>query len=179
MLSLELGSFVFNRGMQRRPLFLPKILLLEILVTAFHVSRNSMIIMLLKSAPSYHGRRMWYMTTYLSPANPKCPRIPARMGQIEHLLRVEFISRYHFVLCCGELSFIKRLRANVCCDIPGGGVNSLPSSRASSRCSDISEDPEAYSGNAAESRTTPSGTGNIKSRIPLSRNSSIKKPSYY
>lgn len=64
----------------------------------------------------------------------------------------------------------------------GGATNSLSSSRASSRCSEVSEDAEPYAvrDTADNSRTTPSGPNSVgaKSRIPLSRNSSIRKPSY-
>ncbi|KAF6024910.1 hypothetical protein EB796_016784 [Bugula neritina] len=64
----------------------------------------------------------------------------------------------------------------------GGATNSLSSSRASSRCSEVSEDAEPYAvrDTVDNSRTTPSGPNSVgaKSRIPLSRNSSIRKPSY-
>jgi len=68
---------------------------------------------------------------------------------------------------------------------PAGGANSLSSSRASSRCSDISEDPTSSPYFVRESETRISGsrsttTTSLKSKIPsLSRNSSIKKPKHY
>ena len=66
-----------------------------------------------------------------------------------------------------------------------GGANSLSSSRASSRCSDISEDPTSSPYFVRESETRVSGsrsttTTSLKSKIPsLSRNSSIKKPKHF